>query len=140
LKKAFQWKIKNNYSNASIVQGLNKLGLKIDERRISETFKNPFYCGILVSKLLPGEVVEGKHPKIVSKEDFIKINNIQSNHPKVHADGNEELPLKRFVYCENCKAPLTGFLVKNKGLYYYKCRTKGCNCSKSAKKLHQSFA
>lgn len=139
LKKAFQWKVKNGYTNASIVRKLNKLGLDIDERRISEIFKNPFYCGILVSKLIPGEVAEGKHPKLVSKEDFIKINNIQSNHPKVHADGNEELPLKRFMYCDNCKTPLTGFLVKKKGLYYYKCRSKGCNCSKSAKKLHQSF-
>lgn len=140
LKKAFQWKIKQNYSNSNIVKRLNNLGLKIDDRRMSEVFKNPFYCGIIVSKLLPGEVVEGRHPKIVSKEDFIKINSIKSNHPTIHDDANEELPLKRFVYCQNCKTPLTGFLVKKKGLYYYKCRSKECNCNKSAKKLHESFS
>jgi len=49
------------------------------------------------------------------------------------------LPLKQFVYCEACKTPLTGFLVKAKGIYYYKCRTKGCSCTKSATKLHLQF-
>jgi len=49
------------------------------------------------------------------------------------------LPLKQFNYCESCKLPLTGYLVKKKGLYYYKCRTKGCSCNKSAKTLHSTF-
>lgn len=140
LKKAFKWKIKNGYSNATIVKKLNKLGMNINDKRISEIFKNPFYCGVLISKIIPGEAIEGIHPKIVSKEDFIKINNIQTNHPKTHTDGNINLPLKQFIFCSNCNTPLTGFVVKKKGLYYYKCRSKGCSCTKSAKKLHASFS
>jgi len=31
------------------------------------------------------------------------------------------------------------FLKTKKGLYYYKCRTKGCSCNKSAKALHTTF-
>mgnify|MGYP003312163217 CR=1 FL=1 len=51
-----------------------------------------------------------------------------------------KLPLKQFIYCDSCKLPLTGYLVKKKGLYYYKCRTKGCSCNKSAKALHTTFS
>ena len=47
--------------------------------------------------------------------------------------------MKQFIYCENCHKPLTGFIVKSKGLFYYKCRTKGCSCNKSAKVLHEKF-
>ena len=32
-----------------------------------------------------------------------------------------------------------GYLVKKKELYYYKFRTKGCSCNKSAKALHSTF-
>ena len=30
-------------------------------------------------------------------------------------------------------------MVKRKNLYYYKCRTKGCHCNKSANKIHKNF-
>lgn len=61
LKKAFKWKRSGKYSNAEIVKKLNQLGMKINERRINEIFKNPFYCGILVTNILPGEPTKGKH-------------------------------------------------------------------------------
>ena len=46
LKKAFKWKAEGVYSNAEIVAKLNKLGMKINDKRLHEIFKNPFYCGI----------------------------------------------------------------------------------------------
>ena len=58
-----------HYSNAEIVNRLNALGLKINEKRIHEIFRNPFYCGILVTKMLPGEIIEGRH-----KGRFCRIN------------------------------------------------------------------
>ena len=139
LKKAFKWRLKNTYSNAEIVRKLNAAGMKTNEKRLHEIFKNPFYCGILVCKMLPGEVIEGKHKPIVSKEDFLIINSESHSQLKEYKTDNDQLPLKQFVYCEACNTPLTGFLVKQKGLYYYKCRTKGCSCTKSAKKLHGSL-
>ena len=140
IKKAFAWKLKGIYSNTDIIDKLKNLGITIDERRLSEMFKNPFYCGVLVSKMIPGEIIEGKHKALVSKEDFLKINSIETHHPKHRKAENDNLPLKQFIYCESCKLPLTGYLVKKKGLYYYKCRTKGCSCNKSAKSLHTYFA
>jgi site-specific DNA recombinase len=139
LAKAFKWKSKGLLSNVKIVEKLNQLGMKINEKRLSQIFKNPFYCGILVSRMIPGEVIEGRHPKIVSQNDFIKINTIQSTHPQRHIQENAHLPLKQFVYCETCKTPLTGYLVRSKDIYYYKCRTKGCCCNKSAIHMHSKF-
>ena len=78
LKNAFQWRLKNRYSNAEIVRRLQNGGMKINEKRLHEILKNPFYCGILVCKMLPGEIIEGKHKPIVSKKDFLTINSVPS--------------------------------------------------------------
>jgi site-specific DNA recombinase len=140
LKKAFDWRVQNKYSNADIVHKLNLMGMKICERRLSEIFKNPFYSGILISKMLPGEVILGNHEPLISQKDFLRLNNPEiSTHPKEHKTDNDNLPLKSFVNCSECNTPLTGFLVKAKGLYYYKCRTKGCSTTKNARQLHENF-
>lgn len=34
---------------------------------------------------------------------------------------------------------MTGYLLKKKGIYYYKCRTKGCKVNRSAKAMHELF-
>lgn len=139
LKKAFKWKASNRYSNVQIITKLNGMGLKINERRLGEIFRNPFYCGILTSKLLPGEISEGNHEAIVSKSDFLKINSPKTDHIKTRKPDNDNLPLKSFIDCCECHKPLTGFLVKRKKLFYYKCRTKGCIGTKSADQLHELF-
>ena len=140
LRKAFQWRAKNTYSSADIVRKLNLLGMKIDERRLHEIFKNPFYCGILITKMLPDQVILGKHEAIVSQEDFIKINTPESKViSKTYDTMSEELPLKKSLCCPICRSLMTGFYVKAKSLYYYKCQKKCPGTSVSAIKLHQSF-
>lgn len=142
LRKAFLWKAEKQMRNCEILERLEKLGLKLNDRRICEIFKNPYYCGILVSKFLPNQAIQGKHEPMISQEVFLKVNNIVAearNHPVSHKEQDENLPLKRFARCSCCNAPLTGFEVKKKGLWYYKCRTKGCNSNKSAKQLHTHF-
>jgi len=94
----------------------------------------------MITKMLPGEVLEGKHEPIVSKADFLKIHSRERIEIKEYEKDSIDLPLKHSVFCHICKGPLTGFLVKQKGLYYYKCRTANCNCTKSALKLHDEFA
>ena len=61
LKKAFTWKAKGIFTNVEIIDKLKRLGMAINERRLSEVFKNPFYCGVLISKMIPGEIIEGRH-------------------------------------------------------------------------------
>ncbi|MCB9195528.1 MAG: recombinase family protein [Flavobacteriales bacterium] len=142
LQKAFHWKADLQMRNSEIIKRLSDMGMDIDERRLGEIFSNPFYCGIIVSKMIPGEVIEGRHEPMVSQDTFLKVNNVISearNHPVTHKEEDENLPLKRFMKCGSCDTPMTGYLVKRKGLYYYKCRTKGCKNNKSAKHLHNQF-
>ena len=140
LQKVVKWKIKYHKTDTQCIEKLKDWGMKMDVRRFANILKNPFYCGIIVNKLIPNEVIEAKHPAIISKKDFAYINNIkqeQRNHPTLHRFDNENLPLKRFLRCSKCNIPMTGFEVKVKGLFYYKCRTKKCSNTLGAKKLHQ---
>jgi site-specific DNA recombinase len=140
LKKAFIWRANNTYSSAEIVRKLNLEGMNINERRICEIFKNPFYCGILISKLLPGEIILGKYEPIVSQENFLKINTPESNvMNKTYDAMSDDLPLKKSLCCPQCGNLMTGFYVKNKDLYYYKCQKKCVGVNLSAKKAHSSF-
>ena len=142
LRKAFEWKANLGMENATIVRKLAELGLKTNEKTLGHVLSNPFYCGIIVSSLVPGEIIEGKHEAMISRQLFLKVNNIVEetrSHPVSHKEEDENLPLKRFMRCANCDTPMTGYLVPKKGLYYYKCRVKGCCNNKSAKDAHEQF-
>ena len=140
IQKAFKWRLNNEYSNAEIVRKLNRLDVNINERRLGEIFKNPYYCGILTTKLLPGEVYEGRHKPLISQKDFLRLNQIElTMHPKEHKNENENLPLRQIILCNECNKPLSGFEVKAKRIYYYKCRTNGCIGTKNANHLHEDF-
>ena len=140
LRKAFQWRVKNTYSSAEIVRKLNLQGMKINERRLHDTFKNPFYCGVLITKMLPGEVIFGQHEAIVSQDDFIKINTPESKViSKTYETMSDDLPLKKSLRCPKCGSLMTGFFVKAKGLFYYKCQKKCHGVNISALKLHKTF-
>ncbi len=78
---------------------------------------------------------------IVSQDVFLKVNDIQSKNPHGYKHNNEEtnVPMKVFLKCGHCNRSLTGYVVKAKGIWYYKCKTIGCSNNKSAKELHQIF-
>lgn len=141
LKKAWEWKLKG-ITNEEIVVKLNKLGIKMYKQQMLKIFKNPFYCGLISHGMLDGQVVEGKQERMVSRDVFFKIHEIRQNSTKMgvpHKTENEKISLKVFVKCSDCGEPMTGYIVKKKNLYYYKCRKKGCKCNKSAKDMHMLF-
>jgi site-specific DNA recombinase len=141
LKKAFKWKAEGLKSE-DIIKRLIALGVPMTKQKMSDIFKNPFYCGILAHNLLGARVVKGVHKPIISEELFLKVNNIQINTGQLgvpHIKENNDLPLKVFLKCDQCHKPLTGYMVQKKNLYYYKCRTIGCNCNKSNKLIHEKF-
>ncbi len=142
LKKAFEWKAYSQLPNVEIVRRLKKMGINLSEKRLNDLFSNPFYCGLITSKMIPDQVIEGNHEAMISKELFLKVHNIRQEkriHGFVHNKDNDNLPLKIFTKCEKCGKGMTGYLVKKKNLYYYKCRTKGCKVNRSAKAMHQLF-
>jgi site-specific DNA recombinase len=141
LKKAFQWRA-NGMKNEEIIQRLNTLGVRMYKQQLTKLFKKPFYCGIINHAILDGRVVEGVHETLISKELFLQVNGLHkaaANYGVPHKKELDEVPLKVFIKCEDCAQPFTGYIVKAKGLWYYKCRTKGCACNRSAKKMHQDF-
>lgn len=142
IQKAWDWKLQG-MKNEEIISRLVAMGVKMYKQQMVKIFTNPFYCGLIAHGMLEGKVVEGVHEAMVSKETFVKVNGSIENSPLYgvpHKCENENLPLKVFVKCSVCSQPLTGYLVKAKGLYYYKCRTKGCAFNMSANRMHGLFS
>lgn len=141
LKKAFEWKANKDWSLVKISEKLEAQGLSIAPKRLTDYFRNPFYCGFVVSKMIPGEMIDGKHPPLVSKNTFLQVHENLSKFNSGYTIEKEveELPLKQFVKCNCCGTSMTGYLVKKKNLYYYKCNQKGCKKNRSQKVLHQKF-
>lgn len=141
LRLAFKWKAEENTSIEEIAKRLERKGLNIASKRLGEYFRNPFYCGIIVSSIIPNEYIEGKHELLISKTTFLKVNDLlqQNNHGYKQNLEDENLPLRHFIKSAVCKTPYTGYVVKKKDLYYYKNNRKGSKENRSAKLMHQKF-
>ena len=141
LKKAFELKVKYNLTHAEITKRLKIKGWTKGYKRLGEYFRNPIYCGLIVSTLIPDEIIEGKHPPLVSKETFLKVNGLlnKKNYGGKYQKEDENLPLKQFVIADSCGTKYTGYLVKKKNLYYYKNNRIGSKENQSAKKMHELF-
>jgi len=141
IKRAFMWKLQN-MRNFEISNRLESAGLKINPKRLNRIFQNPFYCGKIINKLIPGEVIDAKHPKLISEKNWIKVQDIIENNYRGQTKNTyfEEIPLKVFMKCHNTNDPLTGYIVKKKGIWYYKSRSKGTKLNINAKKLNTLFS
>ncbi len=141
LRKAFYWKVKEKVTSEEIIRRLAAQGLKISNQRMSAFFRNPFYCGLLVHTALEGQVMEGNHEKLISKEIFLEANDVLSENKQGYRTNpeNEDIPLKRFYKCDECGKFLRAYKAYKNQKYYYKCNTKGCNCNMRADTLHDKF-
>ena len=143
LRRAFEWKAQD-MQNEEILTELRASGLKIYKQKLSQIFSNPFYCGLIANKMLNGKLVEGNHEKMISKELFLKVNGVRQasggKYGAIHQKEIEAIPLKVFMKCPDCGHGYTGYIVKKKNLWYYKCRTKGCCANKNAAKVNEQFA
>jgi site-specific DNA recombinase len=143
IRKAFQWKA-NGATNESILERLEALGVKMQKQRLSKTFSNPFYAGVIVHRSLQGRAVKGQHPALVNQELFMKVNNVRKEaggkYGVSHTREYDNITLKLFMRCAKCGNPFTGYKAKQReNLWYYKCRKKGCGCNKNADKVNLSF-
>ncbi len=141
--KAFLWKAQG-MKNEEIMKRLKTGGVSIYKQKLSMIFSNPFYCGVIVNKMLDGRMIEGEHEKIVSHDIFLKVNKVRAEnggkYGVSHSKEIEQLPLKVFMKCDDCGQGYTGYIVRAKNLWYYKCRTKDCCANKSAILVNKSFA
>ena len=119
IKQAFIWRA-NAMTYEQINEKLKHLGLNVPKQTLGEIFKNPFYCGFMSHNLLNGEVIKGRHPALIDEDLFLRANEIKKTAGFTSNKANDNLPLKVFVKDAESGAPFTGYLVKKKGLYYYK--------------------
>ena len=138
IKLAFRWKLQG-YTNGQILDMLNKMGLVITKQTLNHIYNNPFYAGKIRSKMLDEGMKDGKIEKVVSYEDWLKVQKIMSDRSGkyTHKKKVENAPLKGYVICSCCGKPLTAYM--QKGYWYYKCNTKGCKFNMSANKMHNKY-
>ena len=140
IRKAFKWKLQG-YANCEILKKLSTYGLDMRKQKLHHILTNPFYAGKIRHKMLQGKLVDGNQPKLVSYEDFLRVQDILSGRTGVYKHKKEtpRFPLKRHVLCSKDRTPFTAYTVKNKNIDYYKCNQGGCRTNVSAKKMHERY-
>ncbi len=138
IRQAFEWRA-NGMTYDHIVEKLASYGMKMPKQILTDTFRNPFYMGYLSHNLLNGEVVKGKHPPLISEELFFRVNELKKTEGFKCNPANDNLPLKIFVKDDETGVPFTGYLVRKKGLYYYKVNKIGIKVNRSVKIMHEKF-
>ncbi len=133
LQKAWKWKI-GGMRDFEIIKKLEVMGLKIDKRKLSPIWRNPFYCAVSVNRLLGGDAVKGNWEQMVSEKEFWVVQQIleENNSGYKKSSVNEFRPLTQFVTCLECAGKLTSYEVKKKGLHYYTCQNKCSGSSMNA--------
>ncbi len=142
IRKAFKWKATEELTNEEIVKRLKMFDLHISKQKLSEIFRNPFYCGKIKHGLLDYKVIEGKQEVLIDEATFNKVNGLCRDVDYVHADETPDTPLKKHLFCSCCGELMSGYtkLKKNgKQYHYYKCSKKGCCCNINAEKVHESY-
>jgi len=124
LRLAWQWKVEGE-TDANIRKRLLELGVKVSKQRLSDMWRNPFYCGIISHKMLDGEIVMGKHEALISQDTFLKVQDIisQNNQGYKVERKDENRPLTGTILCLECGSKLTGYFNKQRARHYYKCNS-----------------
>ena len=140
IRKAFKWKLQG-MDNFRIMDRLSAFGLNVSKQKLHNILTNPFYAGKIQSKFTEGEIIDGKHPAIISWVEFLQVQKILSGRTGVYKVKVEtpRFPLKRHIRCAEDGLPLTAYTVKRKNIDYYKCNKVGCRNNISAKKVHRLY-
>ena len=139
IAQAFKWKAEEGISDSEVIERLKIRGFNVYKQRLSEIFHNPFYCGKIKHYLLGDKVVQGNQPQIVDETTWNIVNGIENRSGYTHQEETPNTPLKKYLRCSCCGKHLTGYIVRKKGLWYYKCNTVGCHLNKSAIVVHDEF-
>jgi site-specific DNA recombinase len=138
MKQAFIWRA-NGMTYEQIIVKLKCLGINMPKQTLGGILANPFYCGFMSHNLLHGEVIKGKHPPLIDEDLFFRANELKKTVGFKVNKANDNLPLKIFVKDAETGAPFTGYVVKKKGLYYYKVNRIGIKINRSVKIMHEKF-
>ncbi len=137
LRNAWIWRASGD-REVDILVKLKSLGIDMNKQHLSKILMNPFYTGWIVHELVEGRRIRGNHEVLIDEDTFNRANGF-SRAGYEHKDVTDEYPLKRFVRCSTCGGFLTGYEVRARHRFYYKCNTKGCCANYSVEYLHRKF-
>ena len=92
--------------------------------RIHSILANPFYIGMF---RFNGEMYEGKHPPIVSRELFARVQRVRKNRGKGRYSRHSRFPFRGLILCHECGCAITPD--EQKGHNYYRCGKRRGPCS-----------
>jgi DNA invertase Pin-like site-specific DNA recombinase len=95
--------------------------LKRDQ--VGYILSNPFYSGLF---RYGGELYEGKHQPIISKQLFDKVQKVLAGRGKPHRKASDPKPLCGLIKCGECGRMITA--ETQKGHVYYRCTKKNIKC------------
>ncbi|MDB5002106.1 MAG: putative bacteriophage resolvase/recombinase [Mucilaginibacter sp.] len=140
IKQAFMMKIYKGKTNTEIQQWLASMGLNIDRKRLTVIFTNPFYCGMVVDKMLDNEPVKGVQEPMITLEEYLILRGVSKEYlNSTNKKNDESFPLKSTLLCDICNKPLTSYHVNHKKCKYMKCNTHDCNVNVNVNHLHSKF-
>ena len=124
-------------------------GKRLSEDSIHRLIKNPVYAGYVVDNFTKGELVDGRHDPIISRETYAMNQTLLYGKRKrvgeVRQMFNPEYPLKGLVFCPNCMKPLyasapkTGAGGKSPRYHCSRKACKGLYKSVKASVMHEDF-
>jgi len=145
LQLAWEWKLQN-IPDHQILQKLNLRGLRLSKQFLSSMWRNPFYCGVQLTRFMDGEVIKGNWEGLVSELDFRTVNDRLESKPKNEYKtytNQQSRPLQNQLYCGRCGGKMTGYKAKGKFDYYKclnsNCKTKDLNANSSKKSVKEGI-
>jgi len=108
----------------------------IHPQRIKNMLTNKIYAGYFEYKPWGVGLTKGNHPTIISWDTFLRIQtrlNGTTTAPQKKV-ANEDFPLRGYVACDCCGAPMTAYWAKgrSKRYPYYECFQKGCEARRKS--------
>ena len=142
IRQAFLWKL-DGYSNSDILEKLEARGLKLTKQTLHYILVNPFYAGKVRHKLTNYELIDGVHEAAITYTQFLQVQDILSGRTGKYKHRSEvpSGPLKKHVFCDKDKTPMTFYTKKKNGKEYgyYKCNKTGCSTNISSRKMHEGY-
>lgn len=147
LRNAFETIAGGEYSISYIYKQAISAGLKCSKSNFCALLRNPAYCGkIAVSEPETGKkyTIDGVHERLISPLLFEQVQEVLDRKRKKAPKKtviNEQLILRGFLVCPDCRKTLTGSASKGRSrkYYYYHC-SSGCKFRKRADMVNRQFS
>ncbi len=129
VRQAFELYASNMYGLLELRKEISKRGLRSKNGKIlslgslSHVLHNPFYIGLIHIKRT-GQTFEGKHPTLVKKATFDRVQAILAGKTSLRSV-KYDFVFRRLVTCKRCGLHLIGERQKSKYVYY-RCHSEAC--------------